>query len=137
MYGISNVRLFPPFFEEKIPAGYPSFLEASSQSELNLHDFLVNKPASTFFIRVSGDSMIGAGIFDADLLIVDRSLNPKTGSVVIATLDGEFTVKRFVKKQNRLFLSPENPRYRPFEVKEEMDFEVWGVVTYVVHGFKT
>ncbi|BDM82923.1 hypothetical protein AM10699_57840 (plasmid) [Acaryochloris marina MBIC10699] len=87
-------------------------------------------------MRVDGDSMKGCGIFSEDLVIVDRSLNPVDGSVIIAVLDGEFMVKRFRQSNGRILLAAENPDYPPIVIQDGSDFHVWGVVTYVVHGLE-
>lgn len=100
---------------------------------LDLNEHLIANPAATFFVRACGESMIGAGIHDNDILIVDRSLNPVNGSVVIAALDGELTVKRLLNKNGSLFLTPENNDFPDMEVYKDCSFEVWGVVIYVIH----
>ena len=100
---------------------------------LDLNELLITHPAATFFVRVSGDSMKEANIKSGDVLVVDRAVEPKNGDIVIAHLSGEFTVKRILKKGKRLFLNPENPAFPPIEVNQEEDFQVWGVVTYVIH----
>ena len=122
-----------PFFEVGLPAGFPSPADDFVERSLDLHELLVDHPAATFFVRVEGDSMCGAGIASGDILIVDRSLTAQSGKIVVALLNGEFTVKRFVRKGEKILLVPENPRFQPIEVTEEADFQVWGVVTYVVH----
>jgi DNA polymerase V len=100
----------------------------------DLNKQLVKHPTATFFVRVTGDSMIDAGIHSGDTLIVDRSLEPKNGSIVIAVLNGELTVKRLSKESNKLYLMPENQNYDPIEILEETQFEIWGVVTNVIHS---
>ena len=100
--------------------------------DLNRH--LVKNPAATFFVRVTGDSMVGAGIHHDDILVVDRSLQPRDGSVIIAALDGELTVKRIRIKRRKITLVPENQDYAAQEVSPDSDFEVWGVVTNVIHS---
>ena len=100
---------------------------------LNLHAYLVNHEMATYFLRVSGDSMSGAGIHDGDLLVVDRSLKPDSGSIVIADLDGELAVRRLVFRGPRIFLQPENDRYRTVEIPDDNELHVWGVVTYTIH----
>ncbi|NGX61343.1 MAG: LexA repressor [Chlamydiae bacterium] len=122
-----------PYFEARLPAGFPSPADDFLEKQLDLHELLVKHPAATFFVRVEGDSMIGAGIHSGDILVVDRSLSPRIGKIIVALLNGEFTVKRLKKEGKRLFLSPENPRYPAIEVEEEAEFQVWGVVTYVIH----
>ena len=94
---------------------------------------LIPNPASTFFIRVTGESMHDAGIFPDDVLIVDRSLEPCNGDVVVAAINGEFTVKRLFKTRNRVELRPENKNFRPLVVEGDADFVVWGVVKTVIH----
>ena len=101
--------------------------------DLNLQAYLVQHPSATFCVRVTGDSMQNAGIFSGDVMVVDRALEPKNNTIVLAVLDGEFTVKRIQKKGNQLFLKPENQTFKPIEITEEMDFKVWGVVTHIIH----
>lgn len=122
-----------PLIETTIPAGFPRPSDDPIETPLDLHTFLVKKPAATFFIRVEGDSMEGAGIFDQDLLIVDRSITQVENKIVVARIDQEFTVKRLIKQNNRVILYPENPKYSPKIISEETDFEIWGVVTYAIH----
>jgi len=88
-------------------------------------------------VRVQGDSMVGASINDGDLLIVDRSITPGNGSIVVAAVDGEFTVKRLEKLRSKIRLLPENPRFEPIEFKDEQELQIWGVVTSVIHSFKS
>lgn len=125
-----------PLFLSPVPAGWPSPAEDYVEHSLNLHAHLVSNPASTFFLRVSGDSMIGAGIFDGDLLVVDRALTACSGSIVIASVGGELTVKRYVVRGKRMFLVPENPDFSKIDVTELDDFLVWGVVIHSVHSFR-
>jgi DNA polymerase V len=122
-----------PFYENSVSAGFPSPAEDFMDLELNLQDYLIRHPSATFCVRVTGDSMIKAGISSGDVMIVDRSLETKDGSIVLAVLNGEFTVKRIKKSNNKLLLIPENPKFSPIVVSEEMDFQVWGVVTHVIH----
>ena len=123
-----------PLFLESVSAGFPSPADDYIEMRLDLNDYLIKNPAATFFVRVTGDSMKNAGIFSGDILVVDRSLDPKDGSVVIAVIDGELTVKRLSRESNRIFLLPENNNYQPIEISEEMGFEVWGVVRTVIHS---
>lgn len=101
-----------------------------------MHKYLVHNPVSTFFAWASGDSMIGIGVYDGDLLIVDRSLEPINKSVVIATLEGEMTIKTLLHRGKRLVLAPENPAYPEFEVMNPDDLTIWGVVKHAVHTFR-
>ena len=95
----------------------------------------MDSPASSFVLKVDGDSMIGAGIFPNDMIVVDKSKEIRNGDVVVATLDGEFTLKRYIIKDNTyIFLQPENPKYNAIEINEDNDFEVWGLVTCVLHN---
>jgi DNA polymerase V len=128
-----NPFLSFPFFEAGVPAGFPSPADDYLESSLNLEELLVPRPSSTFFIRVKGDSMKGAGIFSGDILVVDRSLNAKPGDVVVALWNGEFTVKRLIKKETGYFLAPENPRYPLFPLSDDAEFQIWGVVTFAIH----
>ena len=103
---------------------------------MDLNELLITKPQATFFVRVQGDSMINAGIFEGDMVIVDRSMTPSNGAVVVAALNGEFTLKRYLKNLKGCFLVPENSAYPTLPVTEDMDFQVWGVATYVIHALK-
>jgi DNA polymerase V len=120
-------------FEAEVPAGFPSPAADYEQDQLDLNKHLVRNPAATFFVRVAGDSMTGAGIHHGDLLVVDRSLEPQDKSVVIAVLNGELTVKRIRIKNRKIILEPENNNYSAQEIGEDTEFEVWGVVTNVIH----
>jgi DNA polymerase V len=100
---------------------------------LDLNQHLIKHPTTTFFVRVAGESMREAGIHSGDVLIVDRALTPGDGSVIIAIVNGELTVKRLSKRQGKLLLMPENQQYPPLPITEMTAFEVWGVVTYVIH----
>lgn len=123
-----------PLFESRVAAGFPSPAQDYIDKKLDLNELLVPHPASTFFVRVEGDSMIGAGIHSNDILVVDRSIRASDGKVIIAVLEGELTVKRFRQKANRIFLVPENEEFETIEVMPEQNFEVWGVVSTVIHS---
>jgi DNA polymerase V len=120
-------------FEAVVPAGFPSPAGDYEEDKLDLNKHLINNPVATFFVRVTGDSMVGAGVHHGDLLIVDRSLEPKDRNVVIAVVDGELTVKRIRIRGRRVALEPENLNYFVQEITEGTEFEVWGVVTNVIH----
>lgn len=122
-----------PLMGERVRAGFPSPAENYIEDQLDLNQYCVKNPPATFFVRVDGDSMTGAGINRGDLLVVDRSLTAGNEDVVVAIVDGEFTLKRLVLRAGRVFLRPENPRYRSLEITEDMEFQVWGRVTKVVH----
>ncbi len=132
-YALKNVV---PLFDSYVPAGFPSPAESYVENNLNLHDYLVKKPSATFFVRAMGDSMIGAGIFPKDLLVVDRSLEPYHRAIVIAVVNGEFTLKRFIKTAYTVKLQPENNKYSDILITSETQFEIWGVVTHNVHDLR-
>ena len=122
-----------PLFTAQISAGFPSPADDFIDKSLDVNDLLIKNPSSTFFVRVEGESMQGAGIFDGDLLVVDRSLPVQNLKIVIAVVNGELTVKRLKKQGDRVFLMAENPKYKPLEITNHLSFETWGVVTYVIH----
>lgn len=124
-----------PFFASPVVAGFPSPANDFIDKRLDLNEFLIAHPAATFFVRAEGDSMNGAGIQDGDYLIVDRAIQARNGMVIVAVLNGEFTVKRLRQSEGMVFLEAENPNYKRLEVTEDMDFEVWGVVTSVIHRY--
>ncbi|MGL5890643.1 MAG: LexA family protein [Bacteroidia bacterium] len=126
-------RISLPLFQTPVSAGFPSPADDYEERKLDLNEHLIARPASTFFVKVSGESMTGAGINDGDLLIIDRSAVVTDKKIVIGVVNGEFTVKRIRKKGLQLFLEPENANYQPIEITAEMDFSIWGVVTYVIH----
>ena len=123
-----------PLVVSSVSAGFPSPADDYIEGQLDLNEHLIQHPAATFFVRVEGDSMINAGIHSGDILIVDRALEPKNKNVVIANMNGELTVKRIRIKYKKLLLMPENENYPPMPVPEDIDFQVWGVVTYVIHA---
>lgn len=123
-----------PLYLCPIPAGWPSPAEDYIEEYLDLHKFAVRNEPATFFLRASGDSMLGAGIHDQDILVVDRSIEPVSGKVVIAAIEGELTVKRLLKRGRKLLLMPENPDYAPIDISKHEDTSIWGVVTFVLHS---
>ena len=128
-----SARLLLPMAAGKATAGFPSPATDHIEQRLDLSEYLVLHPEATFFLRVKGDSMTGAGIHHGDLLIVDRSLSPASGRVVVATLNGELTVKRLHRSRGKLTLKAENPAYPDIAVNDEHEFQIWGVVAHVVH----
>jgi DNA polymerase V len=122
-----------PLYLSPVAAGFPSPAEDYLDRKLDLHEYLVKNHAATFFLRASGDSMIKAGILDGDLLVVDRSITPGNGSVVIAAVEGELTVKYLAKMNGRVLLVPANDEYPDLDITEQEDAVLWGVVTYAVH----
>ncbi|NBX86353.1 MAG: DNA polymerase V [Proteobacteria bacterium] len=123
-----------PLYTSRVQAGMPTAADDSLEGKLDLHSHVVRHPGSTFFVRVQGDSMLNAGIHEGDILVVDRSLEAREGSIVIAVLDGELTVKRLRRKNGQVELVPENDRYPVIVVHPEQEFRIWGVVTTVVHS---
>ena len=123
-----------PLYSNKVSAGLPSSADDHIEAQLDLNSYLIKNPSSTFLVRVSGESMKNAGIFPNDILIVDRSLKPAIGKVVVVALDGELTVKRLAKTQGKLYLMPENPDFSPISVKALQALNVYGVVTNVIHA---
>jgi DNA polymerase V len=126
------IRHALPLFATRIAAGFPSPADDYVEGQLDLHEYLIKHPAATFYVRVAGDSMTGAGIYPGDILVVDRSLEPMHGHIVIAVVNGELTVKRLLIEAHRAVLQPENGHYRPIEISEAMACVIWGVVTGVV-----
>jgi DNA polymerase V len=116
-----------------VAAGFPSPAEDYLEGKLDLNKHLIKHPAATFFVRVTGDSMIAAGIHPGDILIVDRSIEPADKKVVIAVIEGEMTVKRIRMTDGKIVLVPENENYKPLQIEAEMNFKIWGVVTNVIH----
>lgn len=122
-----------PVFSDPIQAGFPSVAEQYTSATLDLNDLLITHPAATFFVRVKGESMINAGIRSGDLVIVDRSLAVAHNKIIIARIDTELTIKRFCYQAGNIVLQAENEAYKSISITPESDFEVWGVVTYVIH----
>ena len=118
--------------EQGISAGFPSPADDFKEVRISLDNELVKNKEATFYAKVSGDSMIGAGLDDGDLLVIDRSLSPENGKIAICFIDGEFTVKRIIKRKNKIYLKPENKNYKPIEINEESELVVWGIVTYII-----
>jgi DNA polymerase V len=125
-----------PFFEFRVPAGFPSPAHDHLEQQLSLDELLDLRAPHVYLVRVSGDSLIGAGIFDGDLLVVNRARDAKSGDIVVATLNNEPLVKRFCRETGQVVLRSENPRYAPRYVLDGDELEVWGVVAYSVrsHG---
>ena len=115
-----------------ISAGFPSPAEDFTELSISLDKHLIQNPAATFMAYANGNSMVRAGIYHGDILIIDRSLDARDGDIIIAVLHGEFTVKQLSIINGTLFLIPKNSQYSSLEISAEMDFEVWGVVTYSI-----
>ena len=118
--------------EQGISAGFPSPADDFKEIRISLDKELVKNQESTFYARVSGDSMLGAGIDDGDLLVIDKSLSPENGKIAVCFIDGDFTVKRIVKEKGKLYLKAENKKYKSIEIKEGNELIIWGIVEYVI-----
>jgi len=123
-----------PLYLSPVKAGFPSPADDYLDKKLDLNEHLIKHPSATFFVKVKGDSMVQAGIQSGDILIVDRSLEPRDKKIVVAVVNGEFTVKRIRKKGGKLFLVAENSAFAEMEITEEIDFEIWGIVIHVIHS---
>ena len=118
--------------ENNISAGFPSPADDFKETRISLDKELVKNKESTFYARVSGDSMKGAGISNGDLIVIDRSLEALNNKIAVCYIDGEFTIKRIIKKVNKLYLRPENKDYKDIEISIENELIIWGIVTYVI-----
>jgi len=130
---IKNTQINTPVFLDKISAGFPSPATDYMENKLDLNEYLIKHPAATFIVKASGSSMVNADIYSGDLLIVDRSVTPKSNNIVIASIFGDLAVKKLKKKEKSFFLVSANEEYPNIEVKEEMECFIWGVVTYIIH----
>ena len=124
-----------PLLNDSVSAGFPSPADDYTEENIDLNEHLISNPFSTFLLRVKGESMINAGIKDKDLIIVDKSLIAKPGDIVIAMIDGEFTIKRLSIKNDELYLKAENHNYPDFSFKDHIDVQIWGVVIYSIHSY--
>jgi DNA polymerase V len=129
---LSNNKAERPLFLSTVKAGFPSPADDFMEQTLNINDYVVKKPSSTYYVRVSGDSMIGAGIFSGDVLVVDRSMSITDNCIVVAMIENEFMVKRFCNHKGHYYLLSENSMYDPLEVTDK-DVSIWGVVTFTIH----
>lgn len=123
-------------FLSQVQAGFPSPATDFLEKKLDLDELLIKNPASTFFVRVTGDSMKDAGIHSGDILVVDRSLEPKNDDIAVCVLNGELTVKQIKKQGEKFFLVSANKNFKPMEVSPESDFSVWGVPTFSIHKLR-
>jgi DNA polymerase V len=122
-----------PLVSASVEAGFPSPADDHLERGIDLNEELIRNPAATFLVRVKGESMRDAGIHTGDTLIVDKSVTPYDRQIVVAMIDGEFTVKRFRKRNGKIFLEAENPAFDPIEVGEDQELTIWGSVTYIIH----
>jgi len=127
----TSLRL--PLVSANVEAGFPSPADDHLERAIDLNEELVRNPAATFYVRVKGESMRDAGIHPGDLLMIDRSVTPVDRQIVVAMIDGEFTVKRFRKRNGKITLEAENPAFQPIEVGEDQELTIWGAVTYIIH----
>jgi DNA polymerase V len=121
-----------PFISGGIKAGFPSPAADFDESKISLDNVLVKNREATFYAKASGNSMIGAGIDDGDIMVIDRSIEPQNNKIAVCFIDGEFTVKRIKAENDCLYLMPENINFKPIKVTEENELIIWGIVTYVI-----
>lgn len=126
-------QMLLPLFTGKVAAGFPSPADDDIEKTLDLNELLIKKPAATFFARAQGESMLDVGIHPNDILIVDRSIEPVPGHIVICALNGELTVKRLARENEQWKLKAENSAYPDIPIYEELELVIWGVVTNVIH----
>ena len=127
-------KVYHQFYSCAVTAGFPSPADDYLESKLDLNDYLIKHPSATFFVRVVGDSMVNAGIHNNDIIIVDRSIKPKHGKIIVAALDGQMTVKRLYRRDKKVILLPENKLFKPIEISDSMEIVIWGVATNVIHA---
>lgn len=130
---VGNERVKLPLYSSSVSAGFPSPADDYIESLLDLNEYLIKKPAATFLVRAKGESMLNAGISSGDILIVDKSITPTHGKIVIAAIDGELTVKRLYQKEGVTKLQPDNPDYNDIDINAFSESVIWGVVTNVIH----
>ena len=128
----SKEKLLLPFVSAKVQAGFPSPADDFIETKISLDKELIKNKEATFYARVEGSSMIGANIHDGDLLVIDRSLEPRNNRIAVCFIDGEFTVKRLRIEKDHILLMPENEKFDPIKVTQDNDFLIWGVVTYII-----
>lgn len=131
-----NIRNYPPLMQDPVHAGFPSPAEHYIERELDLNEYLSSHREATYYVRVTGDSMIGADILPGDILCVDRSIDFFDGAIIVASVDGEFTVKYLRKQNGIVHLEPANPHYPPLFFTPQQDVRFWGVVTGVVRKIR-
>jgi DNA polymerase V len=127
--------LILPLYGSRIAAGFPSPADDHLEKPIDLNEHLAPHPAATFVVRVAGDSMVGAGIQNGDLLVVDRAREARSESIVVAVVDGELTVKRLRIENGKIWLVPENPAYPPIEIRENAELVIWGVVAHAIRSY--
>ncbi|MFY0481683.1 LexA family protein [Flavobacterium sp. PLA-1-15] len=136
-FGVDTSTAMPlPYFAGGVSAGFPSPADDFLEDNLDFNKQFIKNPSSTFYVRVKGNSMIDAGISDKDILVVDRSLDPKTGDIAVCFLDGEFTVKHILIEKEIVWLVPKNDEFEPIKVTAENELTIWGVVINVIKSFR-
>lgn len=128
----TDKNLEMPFILGGIKAGFPSPAADFDETRISIDQIVVKHKEATFYAKANGNSMIGAGIDDGDILVIDRSLEPRDGKIAVCFIDGEFTVKRIKVESDCVYLMAENSKYQPIKVTEENELIIWGIVTYVV-----
>jgi DNA polymerase V len=129
----TSTPLTLPMAESGVSAGFPSPAEEYMELSLDFNKDMITHPASTFYARVRGNSMVDAGINDGDILVIDKSLEPTNGKKAVCYIDGEFTLKTIQLKKGILWLNPANDAYKPIRISEVNEFQIWGIVTFVIH----
>lgn len=128
--------LYLTFSDSPVHAGFPSPADDFLESRLDLNKALIKNPPSTFYARVKGESMVGDGVSDGDLLVIDKSINPYSNCLAVCFLNGEFTLKRVKVEEETIWLIPSNEKFKPIQVSKENDFIIWGIVTYIIKKVK-
>lgn len=132
----TSIILDLPFIKNGISAGFPSPADDYLEDTIDLNKEIIKNPSSTFYGRVKGVSMVDAGIYPNDILVVDKSLEPRNNDIVISYIEGEFTLKRIRKDKTGVWLVPENKYYQPIQITEDMEFLIWGVVTHIIKSMR-
>lgn len=137
IHPVDNKSELPlPYADGGIKAGFPSPAQDYMESVIDLNKELIKHPASTFYGRVKGDSMIDANVNDGDILVIDKSLDPQNGDMAVCYIDGEFTIKYIKIEKDIIWLVPANEKYKPIKVTIENDFLIWGIVTYCIKNVR-
>lgn len=132
LQGVKKGNIYLEFVAEGISAGFPSPADDFQNKRISLDEELIKDKNTTYYARVSGESMIGAGLDNGDLLVIDKSITPTNGKIAVCYVDGEFTVKRLKITKECIYLMPENDKYKPIKVTEDKQLLIWGIVTYVI-----